>query len=235
MRSDGADLSTAPGEPRLDRAAVESAATVRVIAGRNVSKADVRVVRVDGRLVAVKDYRRRPFWARNTVGRFLVRRECRAMEAATGIPGIPAFMGRIDAFALATAWVEAEPLASFLGRIVPPEVFDSLEAIVGALHARGVALGDIHHRDVLVGTDGRVFVVDLATAVVAPSRALPWRRALAVRLMEHDRLNLARLRARFSGRTEEEALAALDPSVVRRYNAGRRVKSIWDRLRGKGA
>jgi hypothetical protein len=218
-----------------ERAAIDSARPVRTIAGRNLSKADLRVVELEGRVIAVKDYRGRPFFARHTAGRLFVGRECRAYAAAAGVPGLPEFLGRVDTFALATAWVNATPLSEIPPGSVTPEVFDRLDAILAALHARGVALGDLHHRDVLVTPSGEVALVDLATAVVAGPYALSWRRAMFERLGAHDRLAAARLRARYTGRPESESFAAVDPAAVRRHAAGRRIKALWDALRGKRA
>ena len=229
-KSNTADAQRAP-----ERAAVDAARPVRTISGRNLTKADLRVVELDGRVLAVKDYRRRPFLARHTAGRLFVRRECRAYAAAAGVPGLPEFLGRVDAFALATAWVDATPLSEIPPGSVPPEVFDRLDAILEALHERGVALGDLHHRDVLVAPSGEVALVDLATAVVAGPRALSWRRGFFERFREHDRLAAARLRARYTGRPESETFSRVDPAAVRRHAAGRRIKALWDALRGKKA
>jgi hypothetical protein len=214
---------------------VEAARTLRTIPGRNLSKADLRVVRIGSRTLAVKDYRSRPFLIRHTLGRLLVRRECRAYGAAAGVGGLPEFLGRIDAFALATAWIESTPLSSLGARPLPSGVFDRLEEIVRRLHDRGVALSDLHHRDVLLAPDGGVFVVDLATAVFAPVGARPRRSSLFEKMKAQDRLALARIRGRFSGRSEAEALSSVDPTAVRRYAAGRRIKALWDAVRGKGA
>ncbi|HJQ99433.1 MAG TPA: hypothetical protein VJ826_14055 [Candidatus Polarisedimenticolaceae bacterium] len=200
---------------------------VRALHGRNGTKADVLVYETEGRRIAVKDYRARGFLVRNVIGRFLVRRECRAYEAARGAPGLPPFLGRVGPFGLATGWIDARPLSDFAGRRVPDAVFDRLDAILDGLHERGVALADLHHRDVLLGDDGGVHVVDLAAAVAnGPFLA---------RAAAQDRLAAARMRARFTGRSEEEALAALDPASVAMWRRGRAAKRLLNRLRGKGA
>jgi len=61
------------------------------------------------------------------------------------------------------------------------------------------------------------------------------RRRIFERLCAQDRLAAARMRARFTGRSEDAALAGIDPSTVRLWGIGRRIKAFWDRLRGKGA
>jgi tRNA A-37 threonylcarbamoyl transferase component Bud32 len=206
----------------------------RVVHGRNISKADVSLFRIEGRPVAVKDYGRRPFVARQTLGRLMVRRECRVYETLRGAPGLAPFLGRLGPFAFATGWIEAMPLADLPGGAASPEVFDRLDRVIAGLHERGVALSDLHHRDVLVGADGDVHVVDLAAAFVLGERAGTLRRVFFSRLASQDRLAAARMRARFTGGGERAALAALDPSSVRMWEAGRSVKRLWDRLRGRG-
>jgi hypothetical protein len=200
-----------------------------------MSKADVLVHVVDGRTVAVKDYAARPFIARQTVGRLLVRRECRAYLAAGSSPGLAPFLGRLGPFTLATAWIEATPLADLPAGLLSDAVFDKLDAVIATLHARGIAIADLHHRDVLVGGDGSVHVVDLAAAYVAGAEPSGWRKRIFERLRAQDRLAAARMRARFTGRSEADALAQLDPGSVRLWGIGRRVKAAWDTLRGKRA
>ena len=190
------------------------------------------VYRVDGRRIAVKDYSARPFLARHTVGRFLTGRECRAYERAGAVPGLAAFLGRLGPVTMATAWIDAIPLSDLPQGAAPPELFDRLDAVVAGLHDRGVAMSDLHHRDVLVSEDGGVHVVDLAMAFMLGPRPGWVRRRVFERLSAQDLLSSARMRARFTGRSEDEALAALDPSTLRRWKAGRRIKGLWDRLRG---
>jgi hypothetical protein len=205
----------------------------RRIVGRNLSKADVLVYWVGARRIAVKDYGARPLLARQTVGRWLVGRECKAYERAGEVPGLASFLGRLGPFTLATAWIDAVPLAELPRGAAVPELFDRLDAIIAALHLRGVAMSDLHHRDVLVSETGSVHVVDLAMAHVLGPRPGWLRRRLFERLIAQDRLSAARMRARFTGGSEDAALAAIDPAARRLWRAGRRIKGFWDRLRGR--
>lgn len=217
--------------PRLD--ALREQRPVRRIAGRNLTKADILVYRLGDREIALKDYGARPFWLRNTIGRLLVRRESRAYAAASGLEGLPRWLGRVGPFALAVEWVPGTSLAEARGQRVDPAVFDRLGSILDGLHQHGIALGDLHHRDVIVGADGGVAVVDLATALVLGPR--PGRLALRLfrRMADQDRVALARLRARATGGDEEQAVAALGPRIARRYARARKLKAWWDRLRGR--
>jgi len=203
--------------------------------GRNLSKADVSRYTWGGRRIAVKDYGSRPFVARQTLGRLLIGRECRAYEQAGAAPGLAPFLGRLGPFTLATGWVESVPLSDLPRGGASPEIFDALDTVIAGLHRRGVAIADLHHRDVLIAADGAVHVVDLAAAYVLSSGSGWFRRRIFERLRAQDRLAAARMRARFTGVPEEDVLAKLDPQAVRLWGAGRRVKAFWDRLRRRRA
>lgn len=224
-----ADRSEVPLRPQD----LEHRRPERRLPGRNVTKADILVYRLDGRPVAVKTYASRPAWVRHALGRWLIRREAAAYGAAAGVDGLPAFLGRLGPYALATAWIEARPLSSWSGRRVDDSVFDAVEAILQALHGRGVAVADLHHRDVLLAADGSVFLVDLAMAWLLGKRPGRLRRALFDRLSEQDFVALARMRARWTGVDEAAAVAAVGRSAAAWHARGRKVKGLLDRLRGK--
>lgn len=200
------------------------------LGGRNRTKADILVyAHEDGRIV-IKDYGHRPAWIRHTVGRLLIRREVAAYRAAEGIPGIPRCFGRSGRFALALEWIDGSPLADRPPGAVPSELFDRLGGILSSLHDRGVALADLHHRDVLVGADGSVHVVDLAAAWLVGSGG--WtRRFLFDRFRQQDLIALARMRARFTGGDPDAAIDAVGERAADLYRRGRRVKRWWNRLR----
>jgi hypothetical protein len=201
--------------------------------GRNRTKADILVYRRPAGDLALKDYSHRSWLMRNTLGRWLLRRESAAYRAAEGVEGLPRCHGRAGPFALALDWIEARPLAEHEREDVPPAVFSRLETIVESLHRRGVALADLHHRDVLVGDGGDVWVVDLATACVLGDRPSALRRSTFRRLCDRDRIGVARLRARFEGRDPDAAMEAIGGAAARRYRRGRRLKQVWNRLRGR--
>ncbi len=85
----------------------------------------------------------------------------------------------------------------------------------------------------LVAADGTVRVVDLATAWVLGPRPGALRRLIFRRLAEADRVNLARMRARFTGGDPAAAAASVSPAAAARHRRGRRLKAAFDRLRGR--
>ena len=227
-------ISHAENREAFDPELLAGAVPVRRIEGRNATKADVLLYDLDGVRVAVKSYAPRGVLIRNTLGRWLVRREAAAYEAATGIGALPPFLGRVGPYALATEWVDARPLREHSGVRLDPEIFDRLAAVLDALHDRGVALADLHHRDVLLGPDGDLHLVDLATAWVLGPRPGFLRRRLFHRFTESDRVNLARMRARFTGGDVDAAVASVSREAAAWHRRGRRVKAFIDRLRRKG-
>jgi hypothetical protein len=216
----------------LRRIANGPAATSRP--GRNWTKADVRFFDTGAERFAVKDYGPRSWFVRQTLGRLLISREAAAYRAAAGVPGLPRFLGRLGPFRLATEWIDAAPLAERGRDTAAPECFDRLDEIVAELHRRGVALGDLHHRDVLVDGGGGVHVVDLATAWVLGSRPSGWRRRIFERLRDQDRVAAARIRARFLGGDVDRAVEEVGGVAAARYRRARWLKAVWDRVRGRG-
>jgi hypothetical protein len=202
--------------------------------GRNRTKAEILVYRLADRPLALKDYSSQPLLLRQTLGRWLCRREAAAYRAARDVAGLPRCLGRVGRFALALEWIDgARTLAEIGSGAVDPAVFERLERVVQRLHERGVALGDLHHRDVLVSAGSAVHVVDLATAWVLGPRPGVLRRRAFRRLCERDRIATARLRARYTGGDPEAAIDAIGGRAAARYRRGRRLKRLWNRLRGR--
>ncbi len=226
-------ISHTDGPAAFDPARLIGAEPVRRIPGRNSTKADVLFFDLGDQRVAVKSYASRGALIRNTLGRWLIRREAAAYEAAAEVAALPAFLGRPEPYALATEWVDAEPLKAKEGALLDDALFDRLAAILDELHGRGVALADLHHRDVLLTADGTIYLVDLATAWVLGPRPGPLRRRLFDRFRESDRVNLARMRARFTGGDVEAAVASVSPEAAAWHRRGRWIKGWLDRLRGR--
>ena len=226
-------ISHAADSRAFDASKLANAEPARHIEGRNLTKADVFFYDLEGLRVAVKSYVPRGALVRNILGRKMIARETAAYEAAAGAPALPAFLGRIGSFALATEWVDAEPLSSRVGEVLDAAIFDRLASDLDDLHRRGVALADLHHRDVLLADGGRTFLIDLATAWVLGPQPGFFRRRLFERFRESDLVNLARMRARFTGADPETAAASVSRTAASWHRWGRRVKSLWDRARGK--
>ena len=227
-----APADVGPKSARLRATDLRGQRPTRRLRGRNFTKADILVYRHDGIDIAVKDYTARPWLIRNILGRWSIRRETAAYEAAGDIAGLPEFLGRLGPYTLAVRWIEARQL-KLLGGTVDSRAFDRVGEILEALHARGVAIADLHHRNVLFDRNGEPFLVDLATAWIAGAGAGRFRRTIFVRFREADRVALARLRARAAGRDPDAAVAEIGGSAATWYRRARRVRRWYNWLRTK--
>jgi hypothetical protein len=198
-----------------------------------MTKAIVLFYNIGDLQIAVKSYAESPWFFRNLLGPWLIRREAAAYHAAAGIDGLPRCFGQVGSAALATEWIEAVQLAKKQKQSCSQELFDRIAVILDDLHQRGVALGDLHHRDVLVTDDGAVFLIDLATAWVVKKRHGRLRKFIFERLRDSDRVSLARMRARYTGADMEAAIAAVGPRAAAWHRRGRRFKAFVDRVRRK--
>lgn len=194
---------------------------------RNRSKADVRFEEREGRAVVVKDYRPRSWLVRVCYGRPTLRREARVYERLRDTPGIPRCLGWEGPDTLVLERAPGVSLDRLPASSVPPAIFDALDRVLATVHARGVAIADLHRSNVLIADDGRVHVIDFAIARLArdPARPGPLVRALQ-RLDRHAAL---RLRARAAGTPEPEPEGAWGAI----YRAGKRVKRWLRRVRGR--
>lgn len=163
---------------------------------------NARVYRVEeagGGVHIEKDFSRNPWIVRNTLGRFLISRECwilRRLEP-TGI--VPTNVRRISAFALredfcpgftlrdSCCGVHSEntvptpekaggvPL-EMMARPIPPEFFEALEKGIRSVHAKGFVHLDLHNeRNVIVGPGYRPFVIDWQSALPTFLFPFAWR------------------------------------------------------------
>jgi len=141
-------------------------------------QSSVYLVNYGGEEVAVKDFAATPEWFRRFVAPFLVAREVRALRHLNGSPGVPRFIFRVDRLAFAMQYIEGTPLSTLHQGEVAPEVFPRIAQSIEAMHARGVAHGDIKRRsNLLLAPDGQIWIIDFAASIVA-------RGPLSTRLMQ---------------------------------------------------
>lgn len=109
----------------------------------------------------MKDFQARPSIVRNTIGRFLVRRELHALRKLAGLGGVPADPFRIDAHALAYRFIPGTPLNGADEHRKNAEFFLSFERLLAEVHARGLVHLDVRNgRNVLVTASGQAALID---------------------------------------------------------------------------
>jgi hypothetical protein len=158
-------VKTPPARLGLTRENLSDRTVVKLQVGRWDSP-DVLLVDADIGPVIVKDFApRRPIVARS-LGRWLLGRETRALEALSDHPGVPRMLGPIDSLAFA---IEHRAGVRFSRR--RPWTFSSAfgsqlrEAVVG-LHERGVVHLDLRHRsNIRADLQGRPVLIDFDSAV----------------------------------------------------------------------
>ncbi|HUI46468.1 MAG TPA: hypothetical protein VL122_10870 [Nitrospirota bacterium] len=163
-------------------------------------KADVFVTRSGAGRFVVKDYTQKGFWERNVVGRFVISREARAYAALAGINGLPGRFKRLSPFAFAVQYLEGKDLGAVGQNDVGPDVISQFEEIVKEIHERGWVHLDLHRRTNILLVSGKVYIVDLASAL-HPGGVLLIGRCLTRMIGLADRLSLIKLKTIFAPRT----------------------------------
>ena len=170
------NLSGSHTVPRAPRRAEIAAATVGVLHRGAPNKADLLLVDLGEGTFVVKDFASKPpLW--RLLGRAQIAREAAAYRHLEGVEGVPRFLGRIDAHAIAIERIEGERLAFAPDRFERgPGYVSRLRELVARLHARGLVHNDLRGREnVLVRRDGSLVIVDLAGALRLHPRGLLFR------------------------------------------------------------
>lgn len=204
----------------------------RRLPGRHRFKADLAFYDLDGHAVALKSYAASAERPAVPGAKRSVEREARALVQASGLDGVARLLA-VSHERLAMTELPGRTLKDRADDPPPPEVFDRLDTLLDRLHAKGVAHGDLHRRDVLVDDDGAVSVVDFATSVLHdPTSTQPpgrrWRAAAAL-----DRIAALRLRARAAGEDPDAAVRRSGLAGAGLWRTGRGLKRVLNFLRGR--
>jgi hypothetical protein len=130
--------------------------------------ANARVERIglDGSDWIFKDFSSRAFLVRQTIGRFLLGREVRALRRLQGIGGIPDRAFRVDAFAMAARFVPGRSLAGIDSAAIGTPYLLALEALLQQVHARGLVHLDTRGGgNLLMRPDGTPGIIDFQAAL----------------------------------------------------------------------
>jgi len=178
------------------------------------TQADIRLVEVDGRRFALRDYSapRGPVY--RALCRWAIRREVRTLELLRDVRGIPALVRVLDPYRYLMEFVDG-PTLKRPSDVPSPEFYRDLTDIVRAMHERGVAHGDLRNKNVLIDREGNPHVVDFSTAWWGTSL---WRRPLFGFYRRLDLRRLARSKEKMlpGALTEEDRrLLAWDPLYLR--------------------
>ncbi len=160
-------------------------------------KADVFITRSGTERFIVKDYTQKGFWERNIVGRIVIGREARAYAALAGMDGLPARFKRLSSFAFAVEYLDGIDLGTVEQKNIGPDVIRQFEEIVTKIHDRGWVHLDLHRRTNILLVNGKVYILDLASAL-NPGRVLLIGRCLTRMIGLADRLSLIKMKTIFA-------------------------------------
>lgn len=212
---------------------MEERPPARVLRGRNLLKADVLFYDPPPLAVALKTYADRPGWVQRLFARRWVLREAQIYRRLEALDGIPQLLGLGEGLSLVTERVPGLPLRDWTPGRLSVGAFDRLDDLLQRMHKFGVAHGDLHHRDVLFAEDERLWLVDFVTAISLGDRPGRWRRWRFDWACRMDHIAACRMRCRALGLDEKETLEKADLPGLAVWKAGRRLKSFWNRLRGR--
>lgn len=142
-----------------------------------------------------------------------LRQEERAYRRLDGLPGFARCHGLFDGRWLVLDEIDGRPFRDAAeSGAVDPGVFDALLETIRAMHGRGVAHGDLKRKsNLMIGSDGRPWIVDLGTAVILREGLAPVNRALFRMLAQTD-LN-AWVKLKYGG---YDGLSEEDRALLRR-------------------
>jgi predicted Ser/Thr protein kinase len=166
----------------------------------------------------------------------LLRREQAVYERLDGIPGIPRSFGLVGG-GLALEYVAGPSLRAHEARIVDrDQLFARLLATLKAMHAAGVAHGDLKRKDnIIVGAGERPYLIDFGIAVRRSATSRLWNRCVFERLVQMD--YNAWIKLKYGRRVDPDAepgvLTAEDAAVYRPLlieRAARAVRVPWQKI-----
>jgi predicted Ser/Thr protein kinase len=198
----------------------EIAAAIEAGRGRELGsgyQASVHVYRTSaGEVVVKKPHRGGPlgwFW------RSLLKREDRIYERLDGIVGIPRSFGLVGGECLALDFVAGPSLREHEARLADRDAFFAeLLKTVSAMHAAGVAHGDLKRKDnIIVGPGERPYLIDFGIAVRRSARNGLFNRLVFERAQQMDLNAWVKLKygRRIDPETERDVLSAEDAAIYR--------------------
>ncbi len=190
----------------------------------------LRIIEEGGVRAVVKDFSTNRFLFRNLAGRFLVWRESRVYREVKGLGGVPRLYRTIKGLAIVLEEISGTNLSDLDKESnVSGAFFEACEELVSRVHARGVAHCDLKREpNILVGADGRPYVVDWAAAILKREcRLFPLNR-IYQRFLRDDELAIIKLKLKHC-----PAAVSRQERKLLEYRSGseRAIRAVRDRLR----
>jgi tRNA A-37 threonylcarbamoyl transferase component Bud32 len=128
------------------------------------SQADIFKIEYRGTKVILKDFSMRPWIYRVTLGRYILKREVRALKLLEEIPNVPSFLGMVDKNAFLMEMVTGNRLPR--KDVKPPSLkaFTTMQSVIKTIHNLGVTHNDIRRTNIILDHDDTPYLIDFATA-----------------------------------------------------------------------
>ena len=186
-----------------------------------------------GDVVVKQPHRGGPLGA---VSRSLLRREHAVYERLRGIVGIPRSFGLVGD-GLALEYVAGPSLREHEGTLVDREAFFAkLKSTVDAMHAAGIAHGDLKRKNnIIVGAGEQPYLIDFGIAVRRSASSALFNRWVFEQLKQMDLNAWVKLkyRRRIDLGTERDALSAEDAAIYKPHwieRLARAVRVPWQTI-----
>ncbi|RPI26034.1 MAG: hypothetical protein EHM61_12805 [Acidobacteria bacterium] len=185
----------------------------------------VRLVEHEGGQAILKDFSRSSRLFRSTFGAYLIGREAQAYGRLAGVAGIPRLIDRIRPDGLLLSHVAGPNCLSAPPEKFTQDFFDGALGILAKVRARGVLHCDVGGNLVL-GSDGRPWLVDFGSSIVLPTWIGPlgsYLTSLREKYDERALLKLKRRRAPHLLSTSEDERSRVRLPFERWVGVGERV------------
>jgi len=158
-------------------------------------KPDIYRLTLEGQRLIVKDYADKEWVFRWCVGAFSIWREGCIYRKLQGLAGIAGPVRRIDRYAMAVPDISGWNAEDAPQEMLSIDFFQKLRKVVDAVHQRGVVLCDLRNiKNMMVGTNGEPYLIDLSTAFCKPTRNMGVRAFLFRLFLQDDLLGIAKLK-----------------------------------------
>ena len=156
--------STIDSVEQLDAGALDQC-VVRTIRQGEHTRAEVRLLEVNGQALIYKDYTRSSPFFSALIAPLLVHRECRALKILGELDGVPRLVRKVSARSFLMEYLPAQRIRFVREDIPWPQFLAATESLVAAINTRGVVHGDLRNAtNILVADDMSPVFVDFASA-----------------------------------------------------------------------